>query len=419
MKISNRLSIEDLDVKDKRVLIRVDFNVPLHKETGQVTNVQRIEASLPTIQYVISHGAKVVVLMSHLGRPDGQVKPKESLRVVSEKLSELLKAPVKFLDDCVGENVEKEVAAGKDGQVILLENLRFHVEEEGVGVDKEGKKIKASDEAVAQFRASLTKLGDVYINDAFGTAHRAHSSMVGVNLSQRAAGFLMKKELQYFGKAIEHPDKPVLAILGGAKVSDKIKLITNLLDKVDEMIIGGGMAFTFEQVLHKTCIGKSLFDVEGAKIVNDIMEKAKKNNVTIHLPVDWAIADKFDKGAQKKIVTRNEGIPADWMGLDIGPSSSVAFSEVVLKFRTVIWNGPMGVFEFPAFAEGTRAVMDAMVKATQNGSTTIVGGGETATAAADFGYESKLSHVSTGGGASLELLEGRELPGVTALTIKE
>jgi len=416
--ISNRLSIEDLELKGKRVLIRVDFNVPLHKETGKITNTQRIDAALPTIRYALDKGAKCVVLMSHLGRPDGQVKKKESMKVVAEKLQDLMKRKVIFLDECVGEKVEKAVAQAKDGDVFLLENLRFHVEEEGSGVDKSGKKIKASPEAVKAFRASLTRLGDVYVNDAFGTAHRAHSSMVGVNLSQRAAGFLMKKELQFFGKALEHPDKPFLAILGGAKVSDKIKLINNLLDKVDEMIIGGGMAYTFESVLYGTPIGKSLFDKEGSKLVQQIMEKAKKNGVKIHLPNDWIAAEKFDKNAQKKLVSRPDGIPVDWMGLDIGPASRKTFAEVVLRARTVIWNGPMGVFEFPAFAQGTRAVMDAVVAVTQKGATTIIGGGDTATCAAEFGTEDKLSHVSTGGGASLELLEGRQLPGVLALTVK-
>jgi len=290
------------------------------------------------------------------------------------------------------------------------------VEEEGEGVDKDGKKVKASPEAVKKFRAALTRLGDVYINDAFGTAHRAHSSVVGIQLEQRAAGYLMKKELQHFGHILERPEKPYLAILGGAKVKDKIKLITNLLDKVDEMIIGGGMAYTFENVIHGTSIGKSLFDKEGAKIVNQIMEKAKKNGVKIYIPDDWVIADNFAKDAKKKVATRAEGIPSDWMGLDIGPKTRQKFREVVLGAHTIVWNGPMGVFEFPAFAEGTKVVMDAMVEVTAKGATTIVGGGDTATCAAEMGTEDKLGHVSTGGGASLELLEGRELPGVTALS---
>jgi len=379
------------------------------------SQTQRIDASLPTIKYALEKGAKAIILTSHLGRPDGIRNPKESLRVVAEKLQELLKTPITFLDDCVGEKVENAVAHAKHGEIFLLENLRFHIEEEGSGKDKDGKSIKASSSDVAKFRESLTKLGDVFVNDAFGTAHRAHSSMVGVNLV-RGSGFLMKKELEYFGKVLENPTKPRLAILGGAKVSDKIKLIYNLLDKVEELIIGGGMAYTFEKVLHDTPIGSSLFDKEGAKTVTDIIDKAKKNNVTIHFPVDWVIADKFDKNANKKIVIRKEGIPEGWMGLDIGPETRKQFAEVVLRANTIIWNGPMGVFEFPAFAEGTRSVMDALIAATVKGATTVIGGGDSATCAAEMGAEDKVGHVSTGGGASMELLEGKELPGVTALT---
>eukprot|EP01125_Pyxidicula_operculata_P021144 TRINITY_DN8041_c0_g1_i1.p1 TRINITY_DN8041_c0_g1~~TRINITY_DN8041_c0_g1_i1.p1 ORF type:complete len:423 (-),score=141.63 TRINITY_DN8041_c0_g1_i1:113-1381(-) len=415
--ISNKLSIEDVDLKGKRVLIRVDFNVPLSKADGKVTNTQRIEGALPTIKYAIDHGAKSVVLMSHLGRPDGRIKKSESLKVVGEKLQEILGKPVTFLEDCVGEAVENAVNAGENGQVFLLENLRFHVEEEGVGVDEKGGKVTAAPENIKKFRADLTKLGDIYVNDAFGTAHRAHSSMVGVLHEQRVSGFLMKKELEYFGKALEHPDKPYLAVMGGAKVSDKIKLILNMLDKVDEMVIGGGMAFTFEKVLNGTEIGKSLFDEPGSKIVKEIMEKAKKNNVKIHFPSDWVIADKFDKNAQTKVVDRQSGgVPEGWMGLDIGPKSREEFSEVIKHSKTVVWNGPMGVFEFPAFEAGTKTLMSALVEATKLGATTIVGGGETATCAEQYGAMTFVSHVSTGGGAALELLEGRELPGVTALS---
>jgi len=343
-------------------------------------------------------------------------KKEDSLQPVGKKLSELLGKPVTFLDDCVGEKVEKAVSEGHDGQVFLLENLRFHTEEEGAGLDENGKKITPSKENVEKFREQLTRLGDVYVNDAFGTAHRPHSSMVGVKLDNRAAGYLMKKELEYFGKAMESPDKPFLAVLGGAKVSDKIKLIMNMLDKVNEMIIGGGMVYTFDKVLNNTNIGKSLFDEPGSKIVKDIMDKAKKNNVTIHFPTDYAIGDKFDKSAEKKVVSQKDGIPDGWMGLDIGPDSRKQFADVVKNAKTVIWNGPMGVFEFPAFAEGTHALMDALVEATNSGATTIVGGGETATCAELFGAMDKVSHVSTGGGAALELLEGKELPGVTALS---
>jgi len=420
MSISNKLAIDDLKdaLKGKRVLIRVDFNVPLDKKDGHITSTQRIDASLPTIDYAIEHGAKCVVLMSHLGRPDGRINPKESLKVVADKLQEIIKKPVKFLNDCVGKEVEDTVNGAENGQVILLENLRFHIEEEGRGVNEKGEVIKASNADIELFRDNLTKLGDIYINDAFGTAHRAHSSIVGIKLPQRAAGLLMKKELKFFGKALESPEKPFLAILGGAKVSDKILLIKNLLDKVDEMIIGGGMAYTFEKVLNKTNIGKSLFDEEGSKIVHEIIEKAKKNGVKIHFPTDCVIADKYAPDAQKKVVKNSEGIPDGWMGLDIGPDTRKEFSNVVLNAKTIIWNGPMGVFEFEAFADGTKAVMDAMIEATNKGATTIVGGGDTATCAAVFNAEDKVGHVSTGGGASLELLEGKEMPGVTALTDK-
>jgi len=301
--------------------------------------------------------------------------------------------------------------------VFLLENLRFHIEEEGRGVDKDGKAVKASEADIKKFREELTKLGDIFVNDAFGTAHRPHSSVVGIKLDLRVAGFLMKKELEFFGKVLDHPTKPFLAILGGAKVSDKIKLIQNLLDKVDEMIIGGGMAFTFEKVLYQTKIGKSLFDEEGSKIVKDIVEKAKSKGVTIHLPTDFVIADKYAKDAQHKIVSREEGIPDDWMGLDIGPESIKKFNEVIGRAKTVVWNGPMGVFEFPAFANGTKSLLDKLVEITPH-ATTIIGGGDTATCAAEMKADTKVSHTSTGGGASLELLEGKELPGVSNLTDK-
>jgi len=357
------------------------------------------------------------VLMSHLGRPDGQKKPSDSLAVVAPALQELLGKPVKFLDDCVGEKVLAEVNAGHSGQVFLLENLRFHVEEEGRGVDKDGKAVKASDADVQKFREELTKLGDIFVNDAFGTAHRAHSSMVGVKLEPKVSGFLMKKELEYFGKALENPTKPFLAILGGAKVADKIKLIFNLLDKVDEMIIGGGMVYTFEKVLHGSHIGKSLFDEEGSKIVKEIVEKANAKGVKIHFPVDYVIADKIDKDAQHKVIARTEPIPDGWMGLDVGPETRKNFKEVIGRAKTVVWNGPMGVFEIPIFAAGTKELMDKLVEITAH-AITIVGGGDTATCAADMKVDTKVSHTSTGGGASLELLEGKDLPGVSYLSDK-
>jgi len=275
--------------------------------------------------------------------------------------------------------------------------------------------MKPSDEEVKKFRESLTKLGDVFVNDAFGTAHRAHSSMVGVNLT-RVAGFLMKKELDYFAKALEKPERPFLAILGGAKVSDKIKLIENMLDKVDEMIICGGMAYTFKKVIDGVHIGKSIFDEEGSKIVQKLVDKAKQKNVKLHFPIDHVTADKFDKNAQVGYATDKDGIPDGYMALDIGKESINIFVEVIARAKTILWNGPPGVFEMESFSQGTRAIMNAVVKATENGSTSIIGGGDTATVAATYKTEEKVSHCSTGGGASLELLEGRVLPGVDALT---
>ncbi|EFA05374.1 phosphoglycerate kinase isoform X2 [Tribolium castaneum] len=410
----NKLSIDALQLANKRVLMRVDFNVPL--KDGKITNNQRIVAALDTIKYALDKNAKSVVLMSHLGRPDGSPNPKYTLKPVAAELKTLLNRDVTFLTDCVGPDVEKACADPAPGSLILLENLRFHVEEEGKGVDASGKKIKADPAQVTAFRQSLRKLGDVYVNDAFGTAHRAHSSMMGEGFEQRAAGFLLKKELQYFAKALDKPEKPFLAILGGAKVADKIKLIENLLDKVQEMIIGGGMSYTFLKVTKDMKIGGSLYDDEGAKIVNNLLAKAKQNNVQIHLPCDFVTADKFDEKAQVGAATLEAGIPDGWMGLDIGPKSIEAFKAPIQRAKVIVWNGPAGVFEFENFAKGTKAIMDEVVAATQRGCVTIIGGGDTATCAAKWKTEDKVSHVSTGGGASLELLEGKVLPGVAALS---
>ncbi|XP_029328896.1 phosphoglycerate kinase 1 [Mus caroli] len=382
MSLSNKLTLDKLDVKGKRVVMRVDFNVPM--KNNQITNNQRIKAAVPSIKFCLDNGAKSVVLMSHLGRPDGQV----SLLVSYSWWSEML---LVFFG------------------VIDIFYIRFFFLNFSLQVKAEPAKIDA-------FRASLSKLGDVYVNDAFGTAHRAHSSMVGVNLPQKAGGFLMKKELNYFAKALESPERPFLAILGGAKVADKIQLINNMLDKVNEMIIGGGMAFTFLKVLNNMEIGTSLYDEEGAKIVKGLMSKAEKNGVKITLPVDFVTADKFDENAKTGQATLASGIPAGWMGLDCGTESSKKYAEAVARAKQIVWNGPVGVFEWEAFARGTKSLMDEVVKATSRGCITIIGGGDTATCCAKWNTEDKVSHVSTGGGASLELLEGKVLPGVDALS---
>ncbi|PKI83813.1 phosphoglycerate kinase [Malassezia vespertilionis] len=416
MSLSQKLAITDLDLAGKRVLIRVDFNVPL--DGDKITNNQRIVAALPTIKYALEQKPKAVVLMSHMGRPDGNVVSKYSLKPVAKELDKQLNANVAFLNDCVGPEVEKAVADAKDGQVILLENLRFHIEEEGKGKDANGEKTKADSKAVEKFRQELTKLGDVYINDAFGTAHRAHSSVVGIELPQRAAGYLMKKELDFFSKALESPERPFLAILGGAKISDKIQLIDNMLDKVNMLIIGGGMAFTFKKVLDNMNIGSSLYDEEGAKKVQELMAKAQKKNVEVLLPVDFVTADKFAKDAKVGEADDKTGIPDGWMGLDVGEKSRKLFGDAIVKAKTILWNGPAGVFEFDNFAAGSKALLDACVQAEKKGGVVIVGGGDTATVVAKYGAEDDISHVSTGGGASLELLEGKDLPGVTGLSSK-
>jgi len=413
-------TIRDLSLAGKRVLIRVDFNVPQDKATGAITNNQRIAAALPTINYALEKGASVV-LMSHLGRPDGQKIAKFSLKPVAEELAKLVNKPVKFLNDCVGAEVEAACASLKAGEIVLLENLRFHIEEEGKVKLEDGTSKKADPKSVEAFRASLSKLGDVYVNDAFGTAHRAHSSMVGVALKDKAAGFLMEAELNAFAKVLDNPKRPLLAILGGAKIKDKIPLINNLIEKSDEIIIGGGMSFTFKKVLENMPIGTSLFDEEGAKIVPELMAKAKAKGVKITLPVDFVTADRFpgsadDIAAMKMGVADDKaGVPDGWMGLDAGPKSRELFAEVIARSNTIIWNGPPGVFEVAQFAEGTKAMAVAFAAATGRGAITVVGGGDTATAAKKAKIVDKVSHCSTGGGASLEFLEGKALPGVVFL----
>jgi phosphoglycerate kinase len=413
-------SIRDLNLAGKRVLMRVDFNVPQDKATGAITNNQRIAAALPTIRYALAQGA-ADVLMSHLGRPDGKKIAKFTLQPVANELAKLLGQPVKFLEDCVGPAVESACAPGtlKAGEVVLLENLRFHIEEEGKvkvkNADGTESKLKADPANEVAFRASLTKLGDVFVNDAFGTAHRAHSSMVGVALKDKAAGFLMEAELKAFAAVLETPQRPLLAILGGAKIADKIPLINNLLERANEIIIGGGMAFTFKKEIEGMTIGNSLYDAEGAKIAKELFAKAAAKGVKLTLPVDFVCGDKFDANAKTQVVTDQQGIPDGWMGLDAGPKSIELFAAVIARSRTIVWNGPSGVFEFDAFAGSTKAMAAAIALATANGATTVVGGGDTATAAKKFKVADKVTHCSTGGGASLEFLEGKALPGVVFL----
>jgi phosphoglycerate kinase len=409
-----KLFIEDLDVRGKRVIVRTDYNVPV--KDGKVEDDKRIVASLPTVNYLLGKGA-AVILMSHLGRPDGKAKPEFSLKPVAEKLQELIKRPVKFLKDCVGPEVEKACAAMKSGDVILLENLRFHIEEEGKVKLEDGSKLKAKDEDVKAFRAKLTKLADIYVNDAFGTAHRDHSSMTGVTLPQRACGYLMKKELDFLGSAVENPKRPFVAILGGAKVSDKISVINNLLPKVDKLIIGGGMAFTFAKAAGLE-IGASLCEIDKIDLAKQILGAAGDK---LMLQTDVLVTDQLDLKARMigaaKIVDAT-AIPRAWLGIDIGPRTIETFSKVVRAAKTVLWNGPMGVFEIEASSKGTFAIAQAMADATVKGATTVIGGGDSASAIKKAGLNKKVSHVSTGGGASLEFLEGKPLPGVAALTDK-
>jgi len=412
----NKLNIKDVDVVGKRVFIRVDFNVPQDKaDPNVITNTQRIDAALPTIQFCLDKGCKSVVLCSHLGRPDGQPNAKFSLAPVAKCLEEKLSKPVMLLQDSAGSEVEAACADPAPGSVILLENIRYHIEEEGKGVDADGNKAKADKDKTAAFRESLAKLADIYCSDAFGTAHRGHSSMVGEGYPVKCAGFLVAKELDAFAKVLDNPGRPLLAILGGAKVSDKIQLIKNLLDKVNIMIIGGGMAFTFLKVTQGVSIGGSLYDEEGAKIVEEIVTKAKEKEVEIVLPVDFVVSSKFGEDGEIKTAKASDGIPDGFMGLDCGPESMARNAEAIAKSKTIIWNGPMGVFEMDSFANGTKTMMDNVVEATQKGAITVIGGGDTATACKKYGTEDKVTHCSTGGGASLELLEGKVLPGVAAL----
>jgi phosphoglycerate kinase len=398
----NKLTINDIDLKNKKVLVRVDFNVPLDDNLN-ITDDNRITATLPTIKKIISDGGKAI-LMSHLGRPKGKPNPKYSLKPVALKLSQLLGKEVKLAPDCIGDQVKAMVNAMKPGDVLLLENLRFHEEEEKNN---------------PEFAKQLAELGDVYVNDAFGSAHRAHASTEGLTkfISVSVAGYLMQKELDYLGGAIENPKRPYLAILGGAKISGKIDVIMNLFSKVDSMIIGGGMAYTFYKAEGKE-IGTSLLEAEKIDIAKQVLEKAKTSKMKLLFPVDVVVAKEFNNDSPSEVVSINN-MPSDKMGLDIGPESIKLFKEEILKSKTIVWNGPMGVFEMDNFAKGTDAVAAALVEATEKGAITVIGGGDSAAAISKAGLADKVSHVSTGGGASLEFLEGKILPGVAALNDKK
>ena len=408
-----KLFVEDLNVAGKRVFVRVDFNVPL--KDGVVEDDKRLVAALPTIQYLIGKGARVV-LASHLGRPDGKVVESLRLAPVASALAKLLGKPVASTADCVGAEVEAAVASLKDGDVLLLENLRFHIEEEGKVKLEDGTKVAASKEDIAAFRAGLTKLADLYVNDAFGTAHRDHSSITGLDLP-RASGYLMKKELDFLGDAVANPKRPFVAIIGGSKISGKIDVIKAMLPKVDKLIIGGGMGFTFAKAQGKE-IGKSLCENDKVELAKELIAQAGDK---LMLPSDVLVTTKLDFGArtlgETKFVSVN-AIPSDWEGVDIGPDTIKAFAEVIKNAKTVLWNGPAGVFEIEESAKGTFAIAQALADATANGACTIVGGGDSASAIKKAGLSKKVTHVSTGGGASLEFLEGKALPGVVALTEK-
>jgi len=394
----NKKTIEQIELKNKKVLVRVDFNVPLD-ENKNITDDKRIVESLPTIKKIIADGGKTI-LMSHLGRPKGEKNLKYSLAPVAKKLSELLGQEVKFANDCIGDEVKTLVDSLKPGEVLLLENLRFYKEEE---------------KNVPEFAEKLASLGDVYVNDAFGSAHRAHASTEGVTkfLSVAVGGYLMEKELNYLGKAVTNPVRPFCAILGGAKISGKIDVINNLIDKVDTLIIGGGMAYTFFKAKGLE-IGTSILEAEKVELAKEILEKIKGSKLNFLLPVDIVVAPEFKIDSPASVVRYNE-IPADKMGLDIGPETIKLFSDAIANSKTVVWNGPMGVFEMDNFAKGTFAVAQSLVDATAQGAVTIVGGGDSAAAIEKASLADKVSHVSTGGGASLEFLEGKVLPGVAAL----
>ena len=399
MTMLNKKTIEDINVRGKKCLVRCDFNVPL--KDGKITDENRLVGAMPTIKYLIENGAKVI-LCSHLGKPKGEPKPELSLAPVATRLSEMLGQEVVFAADAnvVGENAKKAVAEMKDGDVVLLENTRYRKEETK---NEEG------------YSKELASLAEIFVNDAFGTAHRAHCSTVGAGqfLEERVCGYLIQKELDFLGSAVDNPVRPFLAILGGAKVSDKLGVINNLLEKVDTLIIGGGMAYTFIKALGHE-IGTSLLEEDKVAYAKEMMDKAKAKGVNLLLPVDVVYADRFAEDAQPHI-TEGRDIPADCMGLDIGPKTRELFANAIRESKTIVWNGPMGVFEFENFANGTKAIAQAMADVD---ATTIIGGGDSAAAVNQMGFGDKMSHISTGGGASLEFLEGKELPGIVALDDK-
>ena len=403
----SKLSIRNLDLQHKHVFIRVDFNVPLSEDGTEITDDTRIRETLPTIEYALRHKAKVI-LASHLGRPKGKVDPKYSLRPIVDRLRMLLDHDigesfnVAFSPDCVGEIATEISRQLESGQVLLLENLRFHAEEE------------AND---PHFAKQLASLCEIYVNDAFGSAHRAHASTEGIThfVKQSAAGLLMEKELNYMGKALEAPERPFIAILGGAKVSDKIEVIDNLLGKVDALLIGGGMAYTFLKAQGQD-VGKSLLEADKIETAKEALAKAKANGVRFLLPIDHILADKFSPDAHTQVFNGGGNFPADWMGLDIGPKTIDLFSDEIIGAKTIVWNGPMGVFEMPAFAAGTMNIAQAV--ADNATATSIVGGGDSVSAVKQAGVAHRITHISTGGGASLEFLEGKKLPGVEALSEK-